>query len=56
MMSDSNVIPPSPSEADYQRDSEGNPLIADASDPFALCAAWMAQARWRSSSTSPCRT
>ena len=44
-MSDSNVIPPSPSEADYKRDSEGNPLIADAADPLALFAEWMAAAR-----------
>ncbi len=40
-----NVIPPSPSDADYQKDSAGNPLIADASDPIALFGQWMAQAR-----------
>lgn len=42
--SSSNVIPPSPSEADY-KDSAGNPLIANADDPIALFTAWMAEAR-----------
>jgi pyridoxamine 5'-phosphate oxidase len=44
-MSSSNVIPPSPSEADYKRDSAGNPLIADAGDPLALFNQWMGAAR-----------
>lgn len=39
-----NVIPPSPSEAEY-KDSAGNPLIANADDPIALFKAWMAAAR-----------
>ena len=44
-MSDSHVIPPTPTEADYKRDSEGNPLIANSSDPLALFSDWMAAAR-----------
>lgn len=40
-----NIIPPTPNEADYKRDSEGNPLIADAEDPIALFGEWMAAAR-----------
>ncbi|WP_018147651.1 pyridoxamine 5'-phosphate oxidase [Henriciella marina] len=44
-MSDHNVIPPTPTDADYKRDSEGNPLIADAADPLVLFAEWMAAAR-----------
>lgn len=39
------IIPPTPNEADYKRDSEGNPLIADADDPIALFGEWMAAAR-----------
>lgn len=39
------VIPPSPSAADYQRDSAGNPLIPDMDDPVALFTAWMGEAR-----------
>ena len=44
-MSDKSVIPPTPTEADYKRDSEGNPLIPDVSDPLALFKDWMATAR-----------
>lgn len=44
-MSMDHIIPPSPSEADYKRDSEGNPLIADTDDPIALFGDWMAAAR-----------
>ncbi|MGB3627540.1 MAG: pyridoxamine 5'-phosphate oxidase [Henriciella sp.] len=40
----SDVIPPSPSDADY-KDSAGNFLIANAADPIALFNAWMAEAR-----------
>ncbi|MEE2877426.1 MAG: pyridoxamine 5'-phosphate oxidase [Pseudomonadota bacterium] len=40
-----SVIPPSPSAADYQRDSAGNPLIPDVADPVPLFRDWMAKAR-----------
>lgn len=39
------VIPPTPTEADYQRDSAGNPLIPNVADPIALFETWMAEAR-----------
>ncbi|MEM5517939.1 pyridoxamine 5'-phosphate oxidase [Henriciella sp. AS95] len=41
----SDIIPPSPSAEDYQRDSAGNPLIPDVAEPIALFQTWMAEAR-----------
>ena len=39
------VIPPSPSAEEYQKDSEGKPLIPDVADPIPLFRDWMAAAR-----------
>ena len=41
----SEIIPPSPSASDYATDPNGKPLIPNVSDPIALFAAWMAEAR-----------
>lgn len=40
-----DIIPPSPSAADYATDPNGKPLIPNTSDPIALFKAWMAEAR-----------
>ena len=41
----SDIIPPSPSEADYAADAAGKPLIPEIADPLALFTDWMAAAR-----------
>ena len=44
-MPTSSIIPPSPSETDYSKDSAGKPLIPDIADPLTLFHDWMAAAR-----------
>ena len=40
----SSLIPPSPSEADYQAHATEEDLVVEQSDPFALFAEWLAEA------------
>ncbi len=44
MPADPSIIPPTPSQAEYEAVGD-RPLIADAADPFTLFAQWFTQAR-----------
>ncbi len=43
----SEVIPPSPTEADYQRHETGTEPVTEGADPFALFDAWLKEASQR---------